>query len=61
MNNRGSVTGYINLLEEQIVGLIDLLEEVIDIKDLTEGFKWEEKVKKEIKEIKNEMPSLFKK
>ncbi len=60
MVNYGSINAHINSLEDHIVKLCDFIERMLDVTDMDEGFILEAKVTKEIKEIKSEMPSLFK-
>jgi len=51
--NNGSVTGHINQLEEHVVDLCAMFEKGLTIQYDT--------VKNKLKEIKDDMPSLFKK
>jgi len=53
MNNHGSVTGHINSLEKHVTDLCAMFEKGLTIQyDI---------VKNKLKEIKDDMPSLFKK
>jgi len=52
MNNHGSITSHINSLEEHVVDLCRMFEKGLTIRY--------DSVKNKIKEIKDEMPSLFK-